>query len=437
MSYSKLRAIAAAAVLLSCGCGEDELGREGDGGRERASSEPALKIATWNMEWLHRNNGSGEVPRSNADYQRLADYAELLDADIIALQEVDGVQAASRVFDSSVYDFHMSSRNSVQRTGFVYRKGLNVIENPDYTALNVGGLRYGTDIEVTVDGEVLRLLDIHLKSGCLTQSLGSSSNSCNKLEQQVGILESWIDARAAEGTAFMVLGDFNRRMFANGNDDVWAALDDGSPAGADLSSPTETGTAQCNGGQFPQFIDHLVTGSLATQMLVPGSFSELVFDSADAGLELSDHCPLSVELALGEGSEPPSGPTCAGSCGGQSPSGCWCDDLCEDFGNCCADKVQQCDAPPEPEPEPEPDSCEGSCGGQAPGGCWCDDLCEGFNNCCADKVQQCDAPSEPEPEPDPNSCAESCGQQAPGGCWCDNQCEGFGDCCTDKQAQCG
>jgi hypothetical protein len=71
------------------------------------------------------------------------------------------------------------------------------------------------------------------------------------------------------------------------------------------------------------------------------------------------------------------------------------------------------------------DSCDGNCGGQAPGGCFCDDLCEQFGDCCADKEEECDA--------DPNSCIDSntCGGQAPGGCFCDSLCVQFGDCCDD------
>jgi hypothetical protein len=71
------------------------------------------------------------------------------------------------------------------------------------------------------------------------------------------------------------------------------------------------------------------------------------------------------------------------------------------------------------------DSCENICGGQAPAGCFCDDQCEQFGDCCPDKQEECDA--------DPFSCvaSQSCGGEAPGGCFCDNQCVFFGDCCDD------
>jgi len=34
--------------------------------------------------------------------------------------------------------------------------------------------------------------------------------------------------------------------------------------------------------------------------------------------------------------------TCAGYCGGESPSGCYCDDLCTGYGDCCSDYQQLC-----------------------------------------------------------------------------------------------
>jgi hypothetical protein len=46
--------------------------------------------------------------------------------------------------------------------------------------------------------------------------------------------------------------------------------------------------------------------------------------------------------------------TCAGSCGGQALGGCWCDDDCVLFGDCCSDvcatcpSFGPCDVPPPP-----------------------------------------------------------------------------------------
>ena len=36
--------------------------------------------------------------------------------------------------------------------------------------------------------------------------------------------------------------------------------------------------------------------------------------------------------------------SCVGACGEQSTDGCWCDDECDAFGDCCPDKVDVCEA---------------------------------------------------------------------------------------------
>ncbi len=97
---------------------------------------------------------------------------------------------------------------------------------------------------------------------------------------------------------------------------------------------------------------------------------------------------------------------------------------------------------PTPNPSPNPNSCVGYCGKKAPGGCWCDNYCEQYGDCCADIKTVCDEPQPtptptPNPSPNPNSCVEYCGKKAPGGCWCDNYCEQYGDCCADKKSVCG
>jgi len=57
---------------------------------------------------------------------------------------------------------------------------------------------------------------------------------------------------------------------------------------------------------------------------------------------------------------------CAGICGGQSPSGCYCDEECEGYGDCCDDVCDEC---PEMPYCDEPDPCAGkNCGPDGAGG---------------------------------------------------------------------
>ncbi|HLT37979.1 MAG TPA: M12 family metallo-peptidase [Enhygromyxa sp.] len=95
-----------------------------------------------------------------------------------------------------------------------------------------------------------------------------------------------------------------------------------------------------------------------------------------------------------------------------------------------------CGPEPDPEqPDPGQPGCEGSCGEQSPAGCWCDEQCSKYGDCCDDYQDLCVNP-DPNDDDDGGGCVGSCGQKSPDGCWCDEQCSKYGDCCENKTAVC-
>lgn len=256
-----------------------------------------LRLATWNLYWLSAEPATGMVRRSLDDYAHLQKYARQLDADVIALQEVDGPAAAARVFDPAIYAFHFTNDGkNRQKVGFAWKRTLNVEPQPDLVELAISHTRRGADILVHLGGRSIRLLVVHLKSGCFDDPMDSSKHACDVLNRQLPVLESWIDTRAAEGVPFAVLGDFNRR-FVDG-DTFWPELDDLDPAEADLTAVTRDRTSRCWGGRYPVYIDHIVLSRSAGHWLLPGSFKQQLYDPADAPFRkiLSDHCPVAVTL---------------------------------------------------------------------------------------------------------------------------------------------
>lgn len=284
----------------------------------------ALKLATWNLEWLNAELEKGPVKRSEADYARLRKYAERLDADVIAFQEVDGEAAAARVFTPEKYALYVAEQAIAQRTGFAVRKTLPVTRHRDYQELDVGGVRAGTDITVALGPRSVRLLSVHLKSGCFDEPLTDRSNACKKLRLQLPKLEAWIDARAAEGTPFAVLGDFNRRLFVRPDEPFWKEIDDATPPEADLTSAAEGQTSKCWGKEYAHFVDHIVLSKSLRALVKADSFAQHVYDAGDQQKKsvLSDHCPLSVVL-LSEAAakEPASGARTKSAGADQSASG--------------------------------------------------------------------------------------------------------------------
>jgi endonuclease/exonuclease/phosphatase family metal-dependent hydrolase len=269
-----------------------------------------LKLSTWNIAWLTlRPPGDpalprGQVARSPADLAALAAYARRLDADVVALQEVDGPEAAARVFDPATYAFFFARENDVQRTGFAVRRTLRATQNEDLERLDLRAgarrsLRRGTDITVhAASGAPLRLLSIHLNSGCQSGPLDRDDRECETLHRQAEVLAGWVSARQREGVAFAILGDFNRRMTGPTDEMLRALAAPETPLLRTTEGRSNPCWAGARGGR--SFIDHILLGGGAERWFQRDSLRVLVYaeQGQEARERLSDHCPISIRLRL-------------------------------------------------------------------------------------------------------------------------------------------
>lgn len=266
-----------------------------------------LTLASWNLEFLAERNGDGCQPRTDADYAAMRQIANGLDADVIAFQEAESVAAAERVFDPARYTVvmeeragapsgtcggeHKSQRVIRQAVGFAIRKTIAFDRHPDVTSLMLGNpqLRSGVDITLRPErARPLRLLSIHLKSGCFA---GDTAKACPILSEQIPALEAWVDAAAEAPVRFALLGDWNRRL-GLAADRVWSELDDGTPLNADLRLADAATGPKCD-PRYDSFIDHIVLDRRAGADIL--SFAETLYGSGTK--HYSDHCPISVTLA--------------------------------------------------------------------------------------------------------------------------------------------
>lgn len=291
-----LRVLAIVALVALGGCVSAPIPRD---------PTAPLTVVTWNMEHLAEQNGTGCRPREDADYAALRTQADALDADVVAFQEVESAAAAARVFDPARYQIVMEDRVGTgrggacrenptlhiqaQRVGFAIRRDLRIDRRPDLTALQLQDpdLRSGVDVIVRPRaGRPLRLLAVHLKSGC---AAGESAAACPVLLRQSPVLEEWMEDRLAEPDRFVVLGDFNRRLGLS-QDRLWADWNDDDPRGATFVDAARGQGAACD-PRYPDFIDHVVLDGRAAADL--RGFREVRY----AGAALSDHCPIAVTLA--------------------------------------------------------------------------------------------------------------------------------------------
>jgi 5'-nucleotidase (lipoprotein e(P4) family) len=302
-----------------------------------SGSRERLRLATWNVEYLvepatyaalagscvtdgGKVSGSDRrlpcaiVPRLDrgpADFAALRGYAAQLDADVVALQEVDGPGAAALILPG--YEFCFTVRPNVQKNGFAIRRGLPFRCEAEYEPLSVGD-RFRRGVVVTLfpgTGNEMALMNVHLKSGCPAGPLTDSNNpACADLAAQVAPLEAWIDAQARAGRRFGLLGDFNRRLAqergpardkAGRLQNLWAEIDDREPAGAALFDVTARAPfVKCVATDpYDAYIDVVVLGRDLARQWVRDSFRRVAYTVGDYQQHgLSDHCPVGIELQL-------------------------------------------------------------------------------------------------------------------------------------------
>ena len=258
--------------------------------------------------------GARNKRRSPADLAAQARYAAGLNADIVALQEVDGPSAAKLLFPAG-YSFCFAMRvvtnpdgtteAPVQDVGFAVRDGVPFECKPAWREIGLSdnSVRWAAQITVSPNTpSAIDMMAFHLKSGCPRKPLNTAADPCPKLRTQTALLHDRLAARPDNAPPLVLLGDFNRTLEFTPPDDpqteMWPNLDVPNGGERDLTAVSQTLPYQkCNAGDsFDSYIDHIVvSGSLAPRL---GAAAHVAQDPADvaAKLKISDHCAVRVEL---------------------------------------------------------------------------------------------------------------------------------------------
>lgn len=280
------------------------------------ASAESLHIATWNVEHLNEDNDAGCIPRTDDDYTYIADRIVDLDADVVAIQEVESAQAAYRVFPESEWLVVMSDRPNNrgsdsgaicwgtedkrlrhQATGIAIRLGIDFDTNASYAHLagDNPNQRWGTDVTVHTNSSSFRVLSVHLASGCwgAEQDVDEArANICTTLRGQVERMSEWIKERNTQGEDFIVLGDFNRRLAVS---DDWAAakLLDPDLNTTLITADVREGVEQADwcDARYPDLIDHMLVSNTLVDQVKADSVVE-----HPRIRESPDHCIISATI---------------------------------------------------------------------------------------------------------------------------------------------
>ncbi|MFA0231758.1 endonuclease/exonuclease/phosphatase family protein, partial [Vibrio sp. 10N.261.45.A7] len=236
------------------------------------------------------------------DFDKLEEYFQSLDADVVAFQEVDDINAIQRVAGDQ-YKILMSDRalpeNSTrqfkevnQYTGFAVRKGITLTDYADFPLESSSNskLRFASYVVVETGSKPIHMLSVHLKAGC--SGAYKSNRDCSRLKDQAQQLNKWIKQRERNNEDYAILGDFNHNL-SYSRDWMWKDLTENT----DARLATRKTRADCKvrsnrnnhrTHQFRSVIDHIVVSN----SLSASPAKQKVFETQDVlDYKLSDHCP--------------------------------------------------------------------------------------------------------------------------------------------------
>jgi endonuclease/exonuclease/phosphatase family metal-dependent hydrolase len=243
--------------------------------------------------------------------------------DIVFLQEVYDKAAAAQVFTPAKGWTVLTSAKLpgalpiAQQLGVAYRGAVQRVgERTLITELAVqtdGGraVRPGLEVSFKFADATIDFLVVHLKSGCrgdlidapdiesragepdaeFAERGAAKREACATLRKQVPALEAWIDAKAAAGRLYAVVGDFNRSLLQDGFDAQRARLPDSDSAQPSAPITPDTKIARLT----PELSDGAPPG--ATLFLGRADYRAL--DNAElckTRLRGIDHVALGVRL---------------------------------------------------------------------------------------------------------------------------------------------
>ncbi|MDA9558096.1 endonuclease/exonuclease/phosphatase family protein [Vibrio sp.] len=271
----------------------------------------SLTISTWNIEWLSSENKKAPVKRTPEDIEALHQIVNGLNADIIALQEINDIAAAQAVFGER-YEIILSDRSTKkyadlqfkeinQYTGFAIKKGIPISDPTDVIfPHSKSKLRFGAYITLYPNtAHEVHVLSIHFKAGCT--GAFRNKRSCRILKDQGRSLSDWMISKEKKQQQYVVLGDFNHNLSYNGD---WLWKDITRPIQAKPNLMTKKTLSNClirsnkksdKTHKFRYVIDHIITSPTIRSQ---NATQQLYDKAAVLAFKLSDHCPVQGGITL-------------------------------------------------------------------------------------------------------------------------------------------
>ncbi len=292
-------------ALLLAGCGTTDKTTapvvENLFAEAKVGTDSTLEVVTWNVEQFPKNG------QSTVDY--LVDALTALDADILALQEIDSVLDFRKV-DAALPNYEGFRANSAGydiNLAYLYKTGGKLTVSSIYEILTDESSlpRHPLVLQGTFDGQAIVVINNHFK--CCGDNLIELNNDWDEETRRYNAnlaLQGYIQEHFA-GDRVIMVGDFNDELTDAPENNVFENfLDDPQEYRfADLPIAEGPNSGWSYPG-WPSHLDHiLITGALFSAMDRPDSEVRVIrlYDYMLSGWSsydknLSDHLPVFIKL---------------------------------------------------------------------------------------------------------------------------------------------
>ncbi len=262
------------------------------------SEKEPLSIATFNIAWLGDGEGKDVISRSKEEYKLIADIINETSADIIALQEIENMQALNQLLiHLPEYTAVLGTNGNAQNVGFMHKKSLKVQSLGEYTpiAIDPNRNRPGYVIKVKKGNFDCYMMSVHFKSTSRYDSTDEMRAESRKMRrEQSAKAKFWIDSLRSNNIdqdVFIVgdLNDFPKRE----KEPTLQALSE--------SNDITFLTSEMKSCKFRNFyvIDHIIASKEASNRFIKGSeriIDILSMHSKEVAEKISDHCPIVMQF---------------------------------------------------------------------------------------------------------------------------------------------
>lgn len=257
-------------------------------------SNNEITIGTFNIAWLGDGLDDKE-PRTKDDIRNINQVITAINADILALQEIENSKAIQNIVDTTKYNLFISSFPKEQKTALIISKKIQVLNTYQLDAISLGNedLRPGLVAYCKHNGYDFFVGSFHFKSTSRYDDTPfKKSRSFDIRKEQSLILVDEIKKLILDkkDEDVILLGDFNDNPSKNNSNITALENDEFDFLTSDMMS--------CKYSIWKS-IDHIIVSKPIKNKVVASTLAMIdintMFDENEAK-KVSDHCPIIVKI---------------------------------------------------------------------------------------------------------------------------------------------